>query len=287
MNSSILSMGVHCIVLYAELRVHHTCSQGGLPCVQDYQDCSDSVELRRHRQALQGQALDCLAESARSEAPDNNSAALLASSAQQPASLLGSAPSEEMPSSFDIEQGTDVPTGNRHVDQETSEWQLTAESRSSSARGVSSLVFINPKALFKALNRYSMAVTDRLTGTPLQHTHSSDGPQPIPGAADVHSAAGHDGVPQDQEGSAQQMCRSTRLLASARCLLLQQVQLLEGLARERGYSESLLHSDSPTENEEYTNRHALLLCREIRPSCDSHCCQVRGSSCHYIRLCLT
>ncbi|KAK9907295.1 hypothetical protein WJX75_000938 [Coccomyxa subellipsoidea] len=41
-------------------------SQGGLPCVQDYQDCSDSVELRRHRQALQAQALDCLAESARS-----------------------------------------------------------------------------------------------------------------------------------------------------------------------------------------------------------------------------
>ena len=275
MNVSILSVGVLCIVLYAEKRVQHTCSQGGLPCVQDYQDCSDSVELRRHRQALQAQALDCLAESARSAVPDNHSTALSASSAQQPALLLGSAPSAEMPSSFDIEQGTDIPTGNRDVDQETSEWQLTAESRSGSARGVSSLVFINPKALFKALNRYSMAVTDRLTGT-LQHTHSSDGPQPIPGSADVHSAAGHDGVPQDQEGSAQQMCRSMRLLASARCLLLQQVQVLEGLARERGYSESLLHSDSPTENEEYTNRHALVLCREIGSSCDSHCCQGQG-----------
>ena len=232
--------------------------QGGLPEIEEYQNCSDFGERRRLCEALRAQALECLAHCSSCAGLDGPATAPSASNAQQPSALRqpSSVPAAQEPSSFDIEQGAPVSSGSGQPDESTaehSEWQLSAESRSSSARGASTLVFVNPRALFKALNKYSMAVTDRFTGT-AQHTHSSDSPHCMPGSA--QRSIEQDGGSQEEGGNAQQMRRSTQLLASARCLLLQQVQALEALATEHGYTESLLHSDSLTENEEYTNRHA-------------------------------
>ncbi|CAL8462889.1 g2423 [Coccomyxa elongata] len=174
-------------------------------------------------------------------------------------SLLSGRPHQ----SFDIEEGGGGPPMNSpepeqaaETDEHTGQWHLSAESRGSSARGITSLVFVNPRALYLALNRYSMAMTDKLAST-LQHSLSTAGYHPVPPSSNVHQAADAGGSPQEEGGSSQ-MPRSRRLLASARRLLLGHVQAVEALARERGYTESLLQYGNPTENEQYTNRVKIL-----------------------------
>ena len=209
---------------------------------------------------LKGQALDCLRHCT-SRAPqclrDTASQEKISMQPGSSGSLLSGRPHQ----SFDIEEGgggapMNSPESERaaETDEHTGQWHLSAESRGSSARGITSLVFVNPRALYSALNRYSMAMTDKLAST-LQHSLSTAGYHPVPPPSSVHHAADAGGSPQEVGGSSQ-MPSSRRLLASARRLLLGHVQAVEALARERGYTESLLQYGNPTDNEQYTNRHA-------------------------------
>lgn len=230
---------------------------------QAYLDChisSSGDGLPKDCQELKGQALDCLRDCMSPAAQYTRDTASPDSDSKQLGSS-GSLPSGRPHRSFDIEEGgagapmTSLePEQASETDDHTSQWQLSAESRSSSARGITSLVLVNPRALYSALNRYSMAVTDRLAST-LQHSLSAAGHHPVPPSSSVHQAAEADGSPQEEGGSSQN-CRSRQLLASARRLLLEHVQAVEALASERGYTESLLQDGDPTENEQYTNRHA-------------------------------
>ncbi|BDA48116.1 hypothetical protein COCOBI_11-3740 [Coccomyxa sp. Obi] len=232
--------------------------------LQAKMDCpisSSGDGLPKSCEELKGQALNCLRHCTTLAAQRPSNTASPESDSQQPGSS-GSLPTGPRRRSFDIEEGaggtpmnSPEPQQAAEMDDHTSQWQLSAESKSSSARGITSLVFVNPQALYSALNRYSMAVTDKLAST-LQHSLSSAGYHPGPPSSSAHQAAEADGSP--QEGGSLQMPRSRRLLASARRLLLEHVQAVEALAGERGYTESLLQDGDPTEHEQYTNRVKIL-----------------------------
>ena len=217
--------------------------------------------LPKDCQELKAQALDCLRDCASRAAEFPRDTSSPESDSKQLGSSGSLLTTSRAHRSFDIEEGggssslsTPEQQQAAEMDDHTSQWQLSAESRSSSARGISSLVFVNPRALYSAMNKYSMAVTDRLAST-LQQSLSTAGYHPVPSASGVNQAAAADGSPQDKGGSSL-MPTSRQLLASARRLLLEHVQAVEETARERGYTESLLQDGDPNENEQYTNRHA-------------------------------
>lgn len=218
------------------------------------QSGSASGSLLADCQALQAQALECRSAAGLAAPSNAQGAAQLYSSAQHAAALAISGPVPELDLPLDIEEGGSMLQLEKSAEQGDPEagWQLTAESKRSSVRGGSSLVFVNPRALLRALSRYSVAVTGRLSGMPQQPARhaSADSVVAAPGSGGAEGADG------GSFGQSAQLPRSRQLLAAARRLVLRQVEAVEQVSRERGYSESLLHTDCSTDNEEYTNRQA-------------------------------